>query len=88
MNWLKDKRELVPWSIPNKIKKCNDIDKRNIHNICSSLTFVLLINDIPSAAFKMLNFIIRNCRSLNNPQLIKTLCFEFVRSRLKYGTMI
>ena len=51
------------------------------------LSFAGHIDNIVSSAYKMLGFIMRNCKSFKNVQALKTLYNSFVRSKLEYAAL-
>lgn len=54
----------------------------------SKLSFSNHIEKMVSEATRMLGFILRNCKSFNNIDALKTLYFSLVRSKLEYGSLI
>lgn len=54
----------------------------------SKLSFNEHISVIVNASYKTLGFIIRNVKSFNNLDAIKSLYFSLVRSKLEYGSII
>ena len=54
----------------------------------SKLSFSNHIEKMVSEATRMLGFILRNCKSFNNTDALKTLYFSLVRSKLEYASLI
>ncbi|KAJ3640988.1 hypothetical protein Zmor_027519 [Zophobas morio] len=54
----------------------------------SELSFVEHIENLALSAFKSLGFLMRVSRFFDNPQLIKSLYFAFIVSKLEYASVV
>lgn len=54
----------------------------------TKLDFGEHINVVARSSLKLLGFIIRNCKQFSNVNVLKTLYFSLVRSKIEYGALI